>query len=187
MDTTNLAKWVDELQAQIDLLKITGGDDAAIKTRVSALETQMQSVEALPFIVSVSETVTLDADADEITVTFDPIPYTSTDYDMQIIKSYNTGDSTDGYFSMSDTTGTVGVIGGAKSSGGTVTVTGTSGLITMTLSANEGATTPTMVIAVDDGDKAGFVDGAAITATLNFILTKKPAEADTNNRSRKKK
>lgn len=185
MDTTNLAKWVDELQAQIDLLKITGGDDAAIKTRVSALETQIQSVEALPFIVSVSETVTLDADADELTVTFDPIPYTSTDYDMQIVKSYDADASTDGYFSMADTSGTVGVIGGAKSELGVVTATSTSGLITMSLSANEGATTPTMIIAVDDGDKAGFVDGATITATLKFILTKKPAAA--GSRSRKKK
>lgn len=45
MEQSSLVKWVDELQGQIDELKRTGGNDAALAARIAALETGVTALE----------------------------------------------------------------------------------------------------------------------------------------------
>ena len=182
MNTDNLSKWVDELQAQIDNLKRTGGDDAAIKTRVSALENSVAKIEALPFTILQTKSVTLEADANEIEVTFDALPYKAADYDIDVSLSYDATASSGANFSMAEAYGSTGSVSSATAGVSGVTAgTGSVVMITKVLEASSSATTLTAALSAEDGDDVGFMNGYTIKAYATFIIKKKSA-----TRTRKK-
>lgn len=88
MDTSNLAKWVDELQAQIDDLKISqNGDGPAIvdlKTRVSRLEDTLIYSGEITHTVTATEALTpFVFQTEEI-----PLSIDTYNYDYFVLCSY---------------------------------------------------------------------------------------------------
>lgn len=182
MNTDNIAKWVDELQAQIDDVKRTGGDDAAIKARVTALETSVSNIESLPFTILLTKSVTLEADANEIEVTFDALPYKAADYDIDASLSFDATASSGANFSMAEAHGSTGSVSSATVGVGGVTAgTGSVVVITNVMQATSSDTTLTTTLSAEDGDDVGFMNGYTIKVYATFIIKKKPA-----TRSRKK-
>ena len=179
MQESSLVKWVDELQAQIDEVKRTGGQDAAIIARVAALEDRAQVYTGTASDLTTGPTITKGVESAEFTIAAPADPAL---YDLEVYAQWKRASSEYAWISAM-----------TKEFAPVVkydmTLTAADPVITGAVQVSSTASGENLTISLEralDGGSIGMPEGDETGITINYVIIAKKKPPVTS-RSRKKK
>lgn len=199
MQQSSLVKWVDELQGQIDELKRTGGNDAALAARIAALETGVSALvtgvaalENRPIIqtgiasdvVVGARTVTIGVEG----VTFDiPCIADPTDYDIMVYADYKHATSESAWIAAMTGEFTPCVVYDMTVTAADPAITGAVHL-SHTVDTTDNVIDVELERGLDDGS-IGLPESGGTGVTINYmvIYTKKPTPPESKSGKNRRK